>query len=223
MNKKSLLLSFVCLFISIYSFSQINLISFRESHFVYFDSWPCDDNGNPLSIIKVEVSDLSDESYLNIEELQLFTFSSENHTCITIEYQNGNDFYPKDGIWVCVALKADDQITISHPSYGSINVSLPSRSDGHLRDYLCEEYKMVLSCQRNSNSNSHENSYNVIVYDKNGQQYMTGLFIRSAGKSYIRLQKGRNGYDQYTLKESDKKEYKYMTTGESKIEPLYVK
>lgn len=71
--------------------------------------------------------------------------------------------------------------------------------------------------------NTFEESHNVAVYDKEGNQYSTGLFISLSGKAFVRIAIGNNGYEQYDLTESDKDDFSYMTTGESEIEPFYVK
>ena len=68
-----------------------------------------------------------------------------------------------------------------------------------------------------------EISYNVTVYDKSGNQYTTGLFIRTANGAWVRIQKGYDYYEQYPLTESDKEEFTHMTIGKSEIEPLYIK
>lgn len=73
------------------------------------------------------------------------------------------------------------------------------------------------------NYNNSEISYNVTVYDKSGNQYTTGRFIKTADGAWVRIKKGYDDYEQYTLTESDKEEFTHMTTGKSKIEPLYIK
>lgn len=71
--------------------------------------------------------------------------------------------------------------------------------------------------------NEFEKSYNVTLYDKEGNQYSTGLYISMSGKSFVRVPNTNNSYEQYVLKESDKEDFTFMTIGESEIEPLYIK
>ena len=70
---------------------------------------------------------------------------------------------------------------------------------------------------------SFDNSYNVTVYDKEGNPYTTGLLITSANGAWIRIQKDLGDYEQYPLKDADKKGFTHMTIGKSEIEPLYIK
>ena len=136
------------------------------------------------------------------------------------------DVKPKDGeifVWVP---RYSRRLTIMHPEYGV------------LRDYQYpveivggRTYELVISIRKASyadpsprtNENSSERSCNVTVYDKEGNPYTTGLLITTTNGAWIRIQKGLGDYEQHPLKDADKEEYTYMTTGESKIEPLYVK
>ena len=130
-------------------------------------------------------------------------------------------------------------IKISHPAYEEIEFEFPVKlANGRAYlmpivdpDYQEEALFIVGSSELDGETNnnikytrrSFDNSYNVTVYDKEGCRYSTGLYISMSSKSYLRIQKGHNNYEQYVLKESDKDDFTYMTVGESEIEPLYIK
>jgi hypothetical protein len=128
-------------------------------------------------------------------------------------------------------------IKITYPTYEEIEFEFPVKlSNGRAYlmpvvdlDYQEDDLFSLGSSEFGgeiSNGNKYrcfDNSYNVTLYDKEGNQYSTGLYISVSGKSFVRVPNNKHGYEQYVLKESDKDKYTYMTIGDSEIEPLYIK
>lgn len=204
-------LIFLCftLLASIMAFSQMKVVSFNKEYVMY-SNVPKDDQGFLFAIININTD-------LDTEKARFLSFSSNENTQIMVNYI-------KDGV-VQIYLTAGNSkhLFVSHPAYGTTDFTFPYKlkpGGTYKMDLLCNQNKADSNIRYSS---SLENSYTVSVYDKNGNQFTTGLFIKTSGRSYIRIQKGRSHYDQYDLIESDKLEYKFMTTGNTEIEPLYVK
>lgn len=206
---KNFVLLIFLLLISIVAVSQIKIVSFSEIDIGVSDCQLNDSRfGDMYYIIGVMSSDLG---YDELCELSFDSNARIDYRCMPID-DNSNYV-----VFVYIYSKDAYYLDIHHPNYGFVKFAFPE-------DIKPGLYKMDLSCRIIDWQPVFKgNSYNVAVYDKNGQAYTTGHFITTSGLSYIRIKTDKNQYKQYLLVKSDKKQYKYMTTGKSEIEPLYVK
>lgn len=124
-------------------------------------------------------------------------------------------------VWVPSHSRA---LTIIHPQFGVLDYRYPIEIvEGRTYELVLTFHLAFYGPIVDYNDNSFEHSRNVLVYDKEGNQYTTGLFITTAKGAWVRIQTDQSNYEQYFLIESDKEDFTYMTIGKSEIEPLYVK
>lgn len=165
-----------------------------------------DQNGNIAALIRVKTNH------------EGFIFEGGFMGIVDTKQEDGEVF-----VWVPSHSK---RLTIIHPEFGILkDYQYPVEIEEGMTYELLLSIRTV-SCsppRPHTNENSSERSRNVTVYDKEGNPYTTGLLITTTNRAWIRIQKGLGDYEQYPLKDADKHEYTYMTTGNSKIEPLYVK
>lgn len=204
------------------SFAQLNIAAFEEVKSLFADmNYYVDENGEHYTTIEVIDEVVYDD---------LLTFETNVNKPVIVEQL----FQHKRLVYIHPSAKV---LRITHPVEGMIDFAFPEPikpgSSYHLHINASSAIIIVGASKNKSNflnkdeviirKNSFDDSYNVAVFDKEGNQYSTGLFISLSGNAYIRIARGKNSYEQYALTESDKEGFSYMTTGESEIEPLYVK
>lgn len=198
----------ILLLSTISSFSQMKIVSFEKDNSVSYRNDSLKDGFvRPLALIIIRIH------HDSFKTISAFNVSSNpRHDLVILDY--GYDM-----IRAYVNAYYTQQLTITHPHYGRVDFVLPTFIEP------LETYELNLLCINNDISFTGSVNFpiRVSIYDKNGIDVGVGQFGFDLGKPYIQARIGRSHEKTYYLKDSDKEEYYYMTTGHSKEEPLYVK
>jgi len=164
-----------------------------------------DQNGNIAALIRVKTNN------------EGFTFDGGIMGIVDIKQESGEVF-----VWVPSHSR---KLTIRHPQLGVLrDYYYPIEIEGGKTYELCLSTGIVSAqVSPDINESGFEHSRNVTIYDKEGNPFTLGLLITTTTGAWIRIQKGPDGYEQYSLIDADKNGFTHMTNGKSEIEPLYVK